>query len=189
MTRKHDTTTAAAEFLHEAVRQLEDHEDDPRHPAPIALLTRGPLSISRELLEEPQRDTPNEVRAELLSFLRRLVAGRPVALDIGSVMLLPALINGRMVWSAEGGLRDLAKLQLVLSLSAAGLENVRVCPAPTPFRGGPPLAICGKLFVKTYRREYCGNRCQQRAYKRLLRARNKQEPKMRRRRITRGGSK
>jgi hypothetical protein len=50
-------------------------------------------------------------------------------------------------------------LQLVMLLDRVGLSAVRRCGA----------ADCRRLFVKTYRREFCSERCQKRAHKRKVR--------------------
>ena len=59
--------------------------------------------------------------------------------------------------------RNVVVLQLVMLLNEVGLHNVRVCGA------------CPRLFVKTYRREFCSVQCQQRKYKRIKRQWTKEQ--------------
>jgi hypothetical protein len=161
----------------------------------LALLGKGPLWCSPAFLQE--RDTPDpETRfwcADLLQFLRALVRTAPPPPTLGAFDGLDATLgttgplrftgirfaDGPVLVAASGrDVRDLVVLQLMLLLDRVGLRNVHVCG----------VAECPRLFVKTYRREFCSTRCQQRDYKRRLRhrAREQRERQTRARRRTKG---
>jgi hypothetical protein len=126
------------------------------------------------------------VRAELLAFLRQTVRNEGTGavgngISITNPITFSATATGRRVtYAAQGRMRDIAILQLVLLLDHVGLSNVRRCG----------VGDCHRLFVKTYRREFCSVRCQARDYKRKLRQRmreqQEQQTRARRRRNTKG---
>ena len=70
------------------------------------------------------------------------------------------LVDGRLLLDVTGELLEVARLKLVWLVQTVGLEQVRVCRAEN----------CTRLFVKTYRREFCSTRCQDRDNKAKQRA-------------------
>jgi hypothetical protein len=192
MTRKRDTPPEA--LLQRVIRDLEQSNrvnHPSHHRAVLALLAEGPLMCSDAVLREITQPHPERSlwRAELIAFLRTLVReeGRVSygRLTTSSGLTFSAhLADGRVTLLTDSrDMRDVVVLQLMLLLHAVGLRNVRICGAAEP--GG-----CQHLFVKTYRREFCSARCQQRDYKRRLRQRQReqkeQQTRTRRRRITKG---
>ncbi len=147
-------------LLRRAIPALEG--DDPRghQRAVLSLLLHGPLHVDPAVLTRPARDTISEVRAELLAFLRGIVRGGPPA-EIGtyrSITFAAHGATGPIDCEARGQHRDLVILQVVTLLHVVGLDTVRICKA------------CPRMFVRTYRREFCSARCQKRAYMRQRRA-------------------
>ncbi len=85
---------------------------------------------------------------------------------VGSVGFSASLKDGRVTTLVESSdVRNVVMLQMVMLLHEVGLQNVRVCG----------VADCQRLFVKTYRREFCSVRCQQRNYKRIKRQWTKEQ--------------
>ena len=109
--------------------------------------------------------------------VRGLVTFRALVTERGAVRLV-----------AEGNVEGVAVLQLVQLLEAVGIANVRQCQA----------SPCLRLYVKTYRRQYCSPRCQKRAQMRQFRQRardqqqrdrdQQQQEQRRQRRKASGGS-
>ena len=54
--------------------------------------------------------------------------------------------------------------KVIRSFEEVGLEKLQVCQAP--LAGSRDDAICGRLFLKVTRKEYCSTRCQSRTYMR-----------------------
>jgi hypothetical protein len=186
--RKRDTSPEA--LLQRVIADLEHDRLATQRRAVLALLAEGPLLCSDALHREIQQPNPDLMtwRAELLQFLRTLVrvdGQEPTQAQIGTYGFLTfdGHHAGGRVDVAAGGrdVRDLVVLQLVLLLREVGLRNVRKCG----------IGDCRHLFVKTYRREFCSIRCQQRDYKRKLRQRAREQKELQarrqqRRRTTKG---
>ncbi len=94
------------------------------------------------------------LRAELLQFLRSAVTAAdsgglsysPIATSPHSFSFRTLTAERRVVISVDGhDARDLVILQVVTLLQLVGLRNVRICRLPE----------CRRMFVKTYRREFC----------------------------------
>ena len=184
MTRKRDTQPET--LLTTVIRALERGDYQSGREAVLSLLAHGPLLAFETLIKELNREPPfpsKEVSRtvdELLAFLRSIVgtqgqrhshgislnepvtftattsavAGRFRATRVSSFQ-----IRHHVVCAASGSTRDLVVLQFVLLIRMVGLGNVQVCAAPE----------CPRLFVKTYRREFCSVTCQKRVQKRKLR--------------------
>jgi hypothetical protein len=83
-----------------------------------------------------------------------------------------------------GNVRDLVLYQTMRLLEQLGTDRILACPAR---RAG---GVCGRLFVKQTRKEYCSKACQAREWIRRDREREKQreqERKVRRGKQTRQG--
>jgi hypothetical protein len=195
MRRKRDTTPEA--LLRRVIAELEE-SDELNHrshrAALLTLLSAGPLMTSDTLLQE--LDTPtsdvSSIRAELVAFLRQAVRLRGMGMDfeleyglaldhtVPMQFFALATPRHRVFLFAKGSARDIAILQLLVLLDQVGMDNVRNCAAPN----------CPRLFVKTYRREFCSARCQQRTIKARLRQaarlQKEQQARARRRRISKG---
>lgn len=207
--KRHSGITPAEATLGRVIRAL-DADDSERdtaatvamlqtwHAAFTDLLTNGPLRCDEAIARERQMTAaPAEtvlerstLRAELLQLLRSAVRGRlagqesspititePVAFrvrleDADEWLEVPGF--GRASIAAEGDTRSLIILQLLLLLQEVGIGNVHECSAPD----------CRRLYVKVYRREFCGERCQKRINTRKQRAnaKAKRERAARRRR-------
>jgi hypothetical protein len=164
------------DLLQETIAQLENDEAPRGHRAALqALLSAGPLLCSDALLSTLQeRDVEPwvEIRAELLAFLRSIVRQKGQGRFSPTVSLYQhvnfsaiASDDAQLVaCAAEGSVRDLVVLQLVLLLHEVGLGQVRICEAPD----------CDRLFVKAYRREFCSTRCQKRTHTAAARAKVRQ---------------
>ena len=162
----------------------------------LALERGGPLRCVRTAGRDPilppadpSADQPDDptvavTRAEVLAFLHQAVrlrhapvTGNPIKL-LGPPHYFTRVLRLQVVViEAHAMFRDLIVLQLAL-LDRVGLGQLRACVAPD----------CSRLFVKTYRREFCSLRCQQRTLKRRAReaARERHERQRRRRRVTKG---
>jgi CGNR zinc finger len=166
------------------------------HAALLDVLSMGPvLCIDAWLRESAHQNgtlTPDEtllLRAELLQLFRSAVRQRESGQSSSTIWLQPQMI-GLTVRVVEGGrvnlaldapvARELVLLQVMMLLQEVGLVNVRQCAAPG----------CGRLFVKTYRREFCSVQCQKRinARKQRHQAREKRERQARARRLRKGQS-
>jgi hypothetical protein len=169
MPRKRDRSPEATLRAVLASLETSDELNHPSHHQAIrALVLEGPY-VTKATMRDAAR-TPHPLaslwRAELVAFLRTLVqtAGHTSYGVLGlhsPPAYSAALIDGRVVLTIDTlSLRDVAILQLQLLLHEVGLRHVRFCVAPD----------CQHLFVKTYRREYCSSRCQQRHNKQRLRA-------------------
>lgn len=169
-------------LLGKVVQDLQDDRPSRHRRAVLALLGEGPLLCSEALLreiEEPAVEPYDEgpiktaevVGMEVLRFLQGLVPvdGKGVASDriqLRDPVEFSALVaGGRYDVVADGPLRELAVLQLMLVLDRVGLGNVRKCLA----------ADCRRIFVKTYRRGFCSTRCQQRHTKRESRRKDRED--------------
>lgn len=189
--RKQDVAPEVA--LQRVIRGLEDAPNDDafskRHLQPIRdLVLGGPLLVNdqfQQALKQPQPEA-GLWRAEFLQFVRTLVRtadqtwqGHPLVTD-GRFKFSTVAVGDRVYCHVDSqSIRDVALLHLMLRLQDVGLRNIRQCAAPE----------CQRLFVKTYRREFCSLRCQQRQNKRVQRARQDDErhkhQQMKRRRVAR----
>jgi hypothetical protein len=162
--------------LGEVIASLESDEPRRHRFAGMTLLSRGPLFCSDALLAEIQHASDwTLTRAELLAFLRAIVRHAGEGQFSGGISLLGLttfyanVADGQVSPAAEGTVRDLAILQLVMLLDRFGVKKIRECS----------VADCQRLFVKTYRREFCSVTCQKRAYKRLERQRQREREELR----------
>ena len=195
MTRKRDTSPEG--LLQRVITDLENDDPEAHRDAVLGLLCQGPLLCSETFIKEFKQPAVEDwdvgvvradavVGAELLAFLRQTVRNEGTgAVGYGistnhSMTFSAVATRRRVTCRAEGAMRDVAILQLVLLLDRVGLSNLRICG----------VEDCQRLFVKTYRREFCSVRCQQRDYKRRLRQRTReqkeQQTRARRRRVTKG---
>jgi CGNR zinc finger protein len=142
------------------------------------LMSQGPLMCGEALLREVNHRSfdLSLVRAELLAFLRTIVREQGQGRFSAPISLLrPVAFSGiaagaRVACEVDGKTRDVVIVQLVLLLHTIGLGSVRVCSA----------GDCQRLFVKTYRREFCSARCQKRVNTRKWRQeRAREEQKLR----------
>ena len=196
MTRKRDTQPET--LLATVIRALERGDYQSGREAVRSLLAHGPLlafeTLSKELKREPPFPSEEVSRTvdELLAFLRSIVGTQGQRLSHGislnevtftattSAVAGPSRATRvssfqtrhHVVCVASGSTRDLAVLQFVLLIRMVGLGNVQVCAAAPE---------CPRLFVKTYRREFCSVTCQKRVQKRKLR----QQERERRERLAR----
>ena len=167
--------------------------------AMLGLVTRGPMEFHRVRLpagENPDwlTDVAARVGPELERFARDLVLwqadagldddtfGFGTEIDVRAPLKFVAQVSGGSVRLAvtRADLRDFIVLQFLLLLQDVGVRNVRECRAPE----------CARLFVKTYRREFCSPQCQKRVYARKMRGRQRELEERRRRarqRRQRGG--
>ena len=189
MRRKRDTSPDAK--LQAVITALEasDETDHASHHRAIRDLVLGGPFLVNETYRAAVK-TPHPLaslwRAELVAFLRTLVrtSGRTSWGSLtteGPYRFSGALVDDRVYPTVDSqSIRDVAILHLLLRLHEVGLRNVRFCEAPD----------CQHLFVKTYRRQYCSTRCQQRHNKQLTRASHdeEEERRLRRRRIARARS-
>ena len=101
-----------------------------------------------------------------------------ISLSGGSPQFHAYVVDGQARCGVGGSWRDALVVQLIRLLDSAGIQNLHKCS----------IDECQHIFVKTYRREFCCDRCQQRAYKRQLRQRQREEKEQqtrpRRRQIT-----
>ncbi len=194
MTRKRNTEPEA--LLQMVITRLET-SDEPAlahrkavaqyADALTALLDWGPLLC--EPTNEPDDATIVLVRAEVIAVLRLAVHRResdPLGIgESGIALSAPPQFSVRLRGphaqiGVSGSFRDLVVLQLVWILEHVGLAHVRQCTAPD----------CERLYVKTYRREFCSTRCQRRTNKRrerlAAREYHEQQRRSRRRRAKRG---
>jgi hypothetical protein len=146
--------------------------------AVIALLTDGPIRARQTLAGIPLLYKANQAayieelslaRAEMLAFLESVVRLRthgeiPTRISTYEMLNFAATAAGSAVTcEVTGSVRDVAVLELVLLLQEVGLGQLQRCGAPD----------CPRLFVKTYRREFCSIKCQKRVYMRVKRQNEK----------------
>jgi len=189
MPKKRDTSPEAK--LQAVITALEtsDQMNHPSHHRAIRdLILVGPFLVN-ETYREAFR-TPHPLaslwRAQLVQHLRNLIGhpgheAWPPLESEGRYRFSAALVDGRVYVTVDTqSIWDLALLHLEFLLHVVGLRNVRVCLAPD----------CPHLFVKTYRREYCSTRCQQRHNKQQHRntKRDITARRLQRRRVARGRS-
>jgi hypothetical protein len=160
----------------------------------VQLLDRGPLDIADGKHASLGVVEALNTRAIILQFLRSAVRdgerGRPstpLAVRDAISFTIADISGGRVAIRATGdSVEDLVILQLVMLMSHVGLHNVRVCKATdcgSP-PGTPAAPSSRRLYVKTYRREFCSEQCQKRVYMRQRREneRRQRERAARRRR-------
>ena len=170
-------------------RVIEALERNLPRDAVLMLLEQGPWDCRTTLNEERQHpaiehwdagDVPATaiVGPELLAFLRSLVRLRGTTSSGYGIWVdgfkLLATAEGdhraRVCLAPQGAMRTAAILQFGLLLEAVGIANVQPCSAPD----------CPRLYVKTYRREFCSVRCQKRTYMRQKRAKEQRRQTPRR---------
>jgi hypothetical protein len=189
MRRKQDTVQPE-KLLQDVIAGLENDGPARHREAVIALLAYGPLRCRDALARELQHPQPVTWRDDVLAFLRAVV--RTEGLDHynpaqtvtrTSLHFSVQLADRRATIRADGHVRDLVVIQLVMLLQAVGLRRVRLCGS----------GDCPHLFVKMSRRRFCSARCQTRHAKRLVRQREREEweqqqqMRQRRRRAAKGG--
>ena len=171
---------AAPEQLLRAV--IDALERGSSRDAVLLLLEHGPLWTPEAYETERDRDVPDVfghdddgrpiftvsvIGGELLKFLRDLVRFKDadawaLGIHLRAVTVFGSASDGgrRISLSAKGTMRETVILQLLLLVYTVGVGNVRVCNA----------SDCPRLYVKTYRREFCSPRCQKREQMREYRA-------------------
>jgi hypothetical protein len=199
MARKRHTKTRAETVLGDVIRVLEQDDSaldgDERaqrdvlfayRGALLDVLAYGPLFCEDALLratdDEKSFDVLN-LRARFLQLLRSAVRlgeiGRP-STDISlyrHVTFKAQLVDGLAHITADAGqVDDLIVLQLILLLQTVGLKNVRLCSAPDCPHPDRPSR---RLYVKTYRREFCSVQCQKRVYARAKRQQDRERKERR----------
>jgi hypothetical protein len=198
MARKRDISPDKA--LQRVITALEtsDTLNDPSHHDAIrSLVLGGPFVVNatyRAALARPHPEV-SLWRAELVQYLRTLVQthdhrqvmgtlltndqpGSGSLTTTGPFRFSATLVNGRVSSTVDSqSIRDVAILNLHYRLLEVGLRNIRRCADPK----------CRRLFVKTYRREFCSVTCQARRNKELNRARHAahREQQLKRRRVAR----
>jgi hypothetical protein len=181
MPRKHHTSDEA--LLHTVIEDLQSETPTRYAGALRALVSQGPLHC---VALRPDQGNEREaeggsllIRAELWAFLRHMVlskghpeafAGNGISMD--SIRLFGNTASPHITLGIEATRRNVAILQLAFLVERVGLANVRPC-------GG---SDCSRLFVKTYRREFCSTRCQKRHYMRLRRAKEQEQQRRRQKR-------
>lgn len=156
--------------LREIVTGLTSDKPGDNRAAVMSVLTKGPFFCSEpliRLLNDPGFEYAL-VRAELLQFLQTTVRLRGtdfISEGIGTYRAFTfstaPTSKGVAIFVDSSDVRDAIVLQLVLLLESAGIENLRLCPE------------CGRLFLKTYRREFCNVLHQKRFNARKQRAKAK----------------
>jgi hypothetical protein len=155
------------------------------------LLLNGPLDTTtayeREMgAERLTLENLTELIAALRQFVRTVVRSRrePFAyspIGLYGPLTFRALVNAdeTIRVGVEGTIRELVILQLVFLLHEVGLSQVRMCTAPQ----------CDRIFVRSYRQEFCSLACQKRTNKARLRQvkREREEQRARRQRGSRQG--
>jgi hypothetical protein len=127
----------------------------------------GPLLASDaavHALQQPGAASWGELRLELLAFLRSVVRGGASAslglYEKGALTFRAAgRPGGRVALGAEGSVRDLVILQLVVLLHEIGFGQVRECRD----------VKCRRLFIRRYRKDFCSGKCQKRVHTHLAR--------------------
>lgn len=133
------------------------------HRAALALLlSRGPLRAAAAAWTADQVRT---ARAVMVAFLRDIVGtqapgrerGFSGGLTVSHVSFFArADAWDRVTFAAAGEPPAIACMALIIVLYQVGISSVRLCGA----------SDCGRLYIKTHRREFCSERCQKRDYKR-----------------------
>lgn len=150
----------------------------------LKLLKNGPLDIGGDRAYEWSAEDALNTRAVTLQFLRSAVresASTSIPIRHGINFVANTSVSGRVALGANGDTEDLVILQLVMLLSHVGLHNVRICKAADC--GSPAGTVAApssrRMYVKTYRREFCSAQCQKRVY---MRQRRENERRSRERR-------
>lgn len=125
---------------------------------------------------EPQtRIVPGELDRRVLKELQR----QSLALlrDLAEPSRARFAIAGDLVLSfwAVGGKNEPVRImvmgsqparylyKLIRLIEEVGVDKLRACPAHAP---RPATGVCGQLFVKVTKKEFCSTRCQSRTYMR-----------------------
>ncbi len=168
MARKQHTDSA---LLQRLIDGIESERPQHHRAAIVALVTEGPLFVHQDAIEALPTwsvEAFGMARAEAMQFLRTIVRQRasavPAQMGTSDPMHFSAMAVGdRVACEVEGFLEDVVKLQLVVLLTKVGLSSVKTCPGPD----------CRRIFVKTYRREFCSPQCQNKRYMRIKRTNRK----------------
>ena len=183
MARKRYSASDPEPLLAEVIAGCESGDELQMSKAMLELITRGPMEFDELAMREYRENTDrlkeiaSRVGPELQDFLRRIVLCQddgPPTDDLGLGWEIDVLAPLTFVAQASGGrvrlavaradLRDFIVLQFLLLVREVGIRNVRECSAPD----------CQRLFVKTYRREYCSPQCQKRVYMRSMRGKQRE---------------
>src|SRR5690349_24240221 len=115
------------------------------------------------------------IRDELLSLLNAAITGERhrVSVQIARQIWRDARVSKDVMISTSSPLtRDLVLYQTTELLRRVGVNNLRSCPAPKQD------GICGRLFIKVTKKEFCSKKCQARVWARARRAEEAQERKV-----------
>jgi len=128
------------------------------------LLTNGPCFAKTEAHEEFNRLTAVDIARiaqALRIYLRNAVRHelQRIPIELSGVRVSTIRSGHSAISFMDGPLVGVAGLALMLLLHIAGFQQLWACGAPD----------CPRVFVKTYRREFCSERCQKRTYKRRKR--------------------
>ena len=100
-----------------------------------------------------------QLRNQLRAFLRSGLQPDQGQLMPTARVGLAATVAGRnkVLVAVDGRAHDVLWFQIMRLMQLEGLNRLRACD-------------CGRVFLKTGRREFCSNRCQKRIYMRRFRA-------------------
>lgn len=168
MARKRDGISAPVvhqepiALARKVVTLLDERTDPESHRRAIFnLLTNGPCFTQEETIAELKRLSAAEIapiaqalQVYLRAAVRLTIPRTPI--DLSGVRVYTIRSGHSAISFMDGPLLGQAGHALVLLLHLVGFENLWPCGA----------SDCPRIFVKTYRREFCSERCQKRTYKR-----------------------
>lgn len=198
--KNYKNQTQAAETLLATVISGLQRGGETQRRALRQLVEEGPFGIGTTGGSVEQDEALAALGADLLAFVRGLVdpllvtpegaptkraGGRPRVgeyfhmspLHLKQSLTLYSVLrvdSNRPYFQIDADQHDTAVMQFVILLDRVGLPNVRACGAPD----------CDRIYVKTYRREFCSSQCQKRVYARKVRGK-KRELQQRRERARR----
>jgi hypothetical protein len=119
----------------------------------------------------PTEETLRTIQSATRSLLASVVkSGFAMArLQLVVVVARPELVppsrkDARVMTSVDASpLLDRFLYRVIRLLEEIGIEKLQVCRAP---QAGRDDAICGRMFMRVTRKEFCSARCQSRAYMR-----------------------
>ncbi len=129
------------------------------------LMYRGepPTEVHEGTLNRATIDALQQRTRQLLQDLARLDVPGRIAITDDLVLCLWAirLPDGALEFRTMGPAFARLQYQVMRLVEEVGVDKLRACHAHKP---RPETGVCGRLFVKVTKKEYCSTKCQSRAW-------------------------
>ena len=125
---------------------------------------------------------PHDVslQAEVRELLNALVQKREPETTVRAITFGLKQHGDSIVVTRAGSQRDLFLYALIRRLEQVGIDKLRVCQARDRKQAS---GVCGRMFLKVTRKEFCSARCQSREYMRSYAREGTTDRKQKRRRV------